>query len=137
MKKLSALMIITAFLFVKNDAAAQTPKFAYFDLDVTVSLMPGITKIDTLMAAFERDSLDAEYQQRMAEFQRDEQALHTDSGRIAANIYEQRKAVVTQEYYILQNWQQYTTQVINQKQQQLMQPFFSRAMKAYQEVVAA
>ena len=137
MKKLFAIATITvALLFAGNDKAAAQNKFGYFDLDRVVSLMPGVSKIDTLMATFEKDSLGAEYDFNLGELKRMDSSFKADSSKLPPRVREQQQQQMAQLFYTIQNWQQYTQQVMQQKQQQLMQPFLNKAITAFQAVVA-
>jgi Skp family chaperone for outer membrane proteins len=137
MKKL--LVILLAALAINTattqQAAAQN-KFGYFDLEYVVGLMPGVAKVDTLMAFYERDSIGAEYDFRMGEFQRADSILKKDSATMPAKLYQTRKEEQVQRFIVLQNWQSYSQQAMQSKQQELMAPFLNRALEAFQTVVS-
>lgn len=136
MKKLLAIATITvALLFTDNDTATAQNKFGYFDLDYVVSLMPGISKVDTLMAVFEKDSLGAEYDFQLSELKRMDSTFKADSIKLPPRVREQQQQQMAQLFYTIQNWQQYSQQVLQAKQQQLMQPFIIKASNAFQAVV--
>lgn len=136
MKKLFVAVVAFAALIMasSNKAAAQS-KMGYFDLEYVVSLMPGVSKVDTTLALFERDSLGAEYEFRLSEFQRNDSTLKADSAKMPTRLYQEKKNEMIQKFYILQNWQQYSQQVIQAKQQELMSPFLNKALAAFQQVV--
>lgn len=136
MKKLFAIATITVALMLsgKNEVAAQT-KFGYFDLDYVISLMPGVGRIDTLLASYEQDSIGSEYQSRVFQYQRDDSTLRADSGKISAKVYQENRNKLMQSAYLLQNWQQYSQQMMQSKQQELMQPIQVKVINAYQAVV--
>jgi len=137
MKKLLTIAAFTvALLFAGNDNAAAQNKFGYFDLDRVVSLMPGVSKIDTLMAVFEKDSLGGEYDFNLNELKRLDSTFKKDSASMPPRVREQQQQQMANLFYTVQNWQQYTQQVMQQKQQQLMQPFLTKAIAAFQTVVA-
>lgn len=135
MKKLFAIATLTvALLFAgKNEVAAQA-KFGYFDLDYVVSLMPGIGKVDTLLQSFEADSLGSDFQFQLGEYKRIDSTFHIDSAKLAPRVREQMIAQRNQLGYILQNWQQYSQQAVQAKQQELTQPFLQKAVAAFQAV---
>lgn len=121
-----------------QQAAAQTTpnKFGYFDLEYVLGQMPGIEKIDTLMQSFERDSLNVEYQFELEELQRMDSTLKADSAKMPARLYQTRQQEQIQRYYKLQNWQQYSQQVMQAKQQELMAPYLNKVLEAFQAVIA-
>jgi outer membrane protein len=136
MKKLFvAVVAIAAITLASFDKAAAQSKMGYFDLEYVVSLMPGVSKVDTTLAMFERDSLGAEYDFRLGEFQRNDSTLKADSAKMPARLYTDRKNEMIQKFYVLQNWQQYSQQVSQAKQQELMAPFLNKALAAFQQVV--
>jgi len=116
-------------------AQAQPNKFGYFDLEYVVGLMPGVEKIDSMMAIFERDSLNPEYQFEFTELSRMDSTLKADSAKMPARLYQQRQQEQAQRFYKLQNWQQYTQQVMQGKQQELMAPYLNKVFEAFQNVV--
>ena len=136
MKKLLVIAVVVAGLMMAGyqNAAAQN-KFGYFDLEYVVSVMPGVEKVDTLLAQFEQDSLGQEYQFRLSEFQRNDSTLKKDSATMPARLYQERRQKLIQDFYVLQNWQQYSQQVMQSKQQELMAPYLNKVLEAFQNVV--
>jgi len=137
MKKLFTIATIAvALLFAGNEkAAAQAPKFGYFDMDYVVSLMPGVSKIDTTVALFERDSLGAEYDFNLGELKRMDSTFKKDSISMPPMARQKMQQDMAQLFYTIQNWQQYAQQISQQKQQQLMQPFYTKVVNAFQAVI--
>jgi Skp family chaperone for outer membrane proteins len=136
MKKLLVVVLSLAGMMLGGtDKAAAQSKMGYFDLEYVVGLMPGVSKVDTLMAEFERDSLGAEYDFRLGEFQRSDSTLKADSASMPTRLYQQRKSEMIQKFYVLQNWQQYSQQVMQAKQQELMGPYLNKVLAAFQQVV--
>jgi outer membrane protein len=137
MKKLLTIAAVTvALLFAGNDKATAQNKFGYFDLDYVVSLMPGVSKVDTLMAIFEKDSLGMEYDFNLSELKRLDSTFKKDSASLPPRVREQQQQQMANLFYTIQNWQQYAQQISQGKQQQLMQPFLAKAINAFQAVVA-
>ena len=134
-KLLVAVVAFAALMLASSDKAAAQSKMGYFDLEYVVSLMPGVSKVDTTLAMFERDSLGAEYDFRLGEFQRNDSTLKADSAKMPARLYQEKKNEMIQKFYVLQNWQQYSQQVSQAKQQELMAPFLNKALAAFQQVV--
>lgn len=129
------LAIAAGFMLTGTNKAAAQTKMGYFDLEYVVGLMPGVSKVDTLLAQFERDSLGMEYEFRMSEFQRNDSTLKADSTKMPARLYQEKKNDLIQKFYVLQNWQQYSQQVSQAKQQELMEPFINKVLQAFQQVV--
>ena len=116
-------------------SAQQAIKIGYFDLEAMISIMPGAEKIDSILQAFSRDSINAEYQFRVEEFNRNDSTLRADSAKMPAKVYQERKQKLFQEFYLLQNWQEYSQQMYQEKQQQLVAPYAQKAIEAFKAVV--
>lgn len=138
MKKVfvAALFLIGIMVTGANNATAQVNKFGYFDLEQVVGMMPGVRGVDTALAIFEQDSLNADYQFRLGELQRNDSTLRADSAKMPARLYQERKTKLMQDFYLIQNWQQYSQQMMQAKQQELMSPYMEKVSKAFQQVVA-
>lgn len=138
MKKLmmSVALLVSLGLAGSKEANAQAIKIGYFDLDAMISIMPGADKIDSLMQVFVRDSINAEYEFRVEEFNRMDSTLRADSAKTPPKLYQERKQKLFQEFYLLQNWQEYSQQMYQQKQQEMVAPFARQAIDAFKKVVA-
>src|ERR1700712_1117588 len=138
MKKLIAVgTLAIAMVFAGNQkATAQAQKFGFFDDKSVLSVMPGIGKVDTALAMFQQDSLNSEKEFRTAEFYRNDSTLKADSVTLVkARIYDSKKKELIQQFYLLQNWDQYAQQQMQAKQAELLQPFNEKLGRAYQAVV--
>lgn len=135
MKKvlMAAIAILGMVLAGSQEASAQQ-KFGYFDLEYVLSVMPGVEKVDSMMQAFERDSLNSEYQFELAELQRMDSTLKADSAKMPARLYQQRQQEQAQRFFKLQNWQQYSQQVMQAKQQELLGPYYQKILEAFRQV---
>jgi outer membrane protein len=134
-KLLVAVIALTAMLLAGTEKAAAQTKMGYFDIEQVLGLMPGISKIDTLMQVFQTDSLGAEYDFRLSEFQRNDSTLKADSAKMPARMYQEKKSEMVQKFLVLQNWQQYSQNVLQAKQQELLNPFYNKVLTAFQQVV--
>jgi Skp family chaperone for outer membrane proteins len=87
MKKLLVVAVaLVGFMLAGTNKAAAQNKFGYFNLEYLVSQMPGISKVDTLMAIFEQDSLNPEYQFELDELKRSDSTLKADSARMPVRL---------------------------------------------------
>ncbi len=119
-----------------NNVAAQT-RFGYFDQDYVISLMPGIGRIDTLLAVYEQDSLGQQYQALVKEYCLYDSLLKVREcgfGRKESEIKKENEKIF-RTAYILQNWMQYSRQAMQAKQKELIQPFYDKVIVAYQDVI--
>jgi len=136
MKKL--LFVCVAFtaslLFTKN-AGAQAVKIGYFDEQQTLSLFPGIGKVDTLMGIYRSDSLGVEYNYTYSDFQHRDSLFKKDSAAMPAKARELAVRELNQLKYKLINWQQYQQQMEEAKVEQLLTPYKIRMFDALKLVV--
>jgi outer membrane protein len=137
MKKLFAVAgLAMAMMFGGNQKATAQNKFGYFNDKAVLYNMPGVSKLDTILSIFQQDSLGAERNFRAAEFQRNDSTLKADSVMLVkAHIYETKMKEHIQEFYILQNWEQYAQQQMQAKQAELLQPFQEKMAAAFSAVV--
>jgi hypothetical protein len=137
MKKL--LFVCVAFtaslLFTKNTNAQQV-KVGYFDEQQTLSLFPGIQKIDTLMAFYRNDSLGVEHEYTYSDFQRRDSIFKKDSSAMPAKAREMAVKELNNLKYKLINWQQYEQQMTEVKLEQLLAPYKQKMYEAFKAVVA-
>ena len=133
-KVLTVCVAIAAGLFITSSVNAQV-KIGYFDDQAILSLMPGIQKIDTILQKYASDSLAPERQQLMDDLSKTDSMLK-DSSKLTASLKSVLQKEASQNYYKLQNWQQYQQQMLQQKQEQLLAPFRKPIYAALQEVIA-
>jgi len=138
MKKvmLGLMLVMTMCVAGTTETVAQAMKIGTFDLENIVSLMPGTDKIDSMLQSFMKDSVNAEYELRVEEFNRNDSILRADSAKMPLKLYNERKGKLFQEFYLLQNWQEYSQNMYQNKQQELVGPYAQKAIEAFRKVVA-
>lgn len=136
MKKLLFVCVAFAasFLFSNNTNAQQ--KMGYFDEQLTLSLFPGIQKIDTLLNSFQNDSLRVEYEYRVGDFTRRDSIFKKDSATMPVKAREMATRELNQLKYNLINWQTYAQQMIEAKTEQLLMPYKQKMFEALKLVIA-
>ena len=137
MKKL--LFVCVAFalsLSFSSNTSAQQVKIGYFDEQQTLSLFPGIGKIDSLMASYQNDSLRFEYEYRVGDFQRRDSIFKKDSATMPVKARELATRDLNQLKYNLINWQTYAQQMGEGKLEQLLNPYKQKMYEAMRTIVA-
>ena len=137
MKKL--LFVCVAFavsLLFSNNTSAQQVKIGYFDEQQTLSLFPGIGKIDSMMASYQKDSIGVEYEYRIGDFQRRDSIFKKDSATMPAKARELAIRELNQLKYNLVNFQTYSQQMSEAKLEQLLNPYKQRMYEAMKVIVA-
>lgn len=133
------LFVCVAFaislLFTKT-TSAQSVKIGYFDEQSVLSLFPGIGKIDTALALYQRDSIGVEYQYRYSEYLKKDSAYKKDSATMPAKAREIAENELNQAKGTLMNWQQIAQQMYERKTAELVAPYRQQIYDALNQVVA-
>ena len=138
MKKVLVLFLIAGSLTVSNKVKAQTPKIGVFDLDMMARAMPGYPTVDSLVAIYEQDSLKAEYDFAVQEYNRLDSTYKADSAAkksptVLKYIQDQRMQIATTVVY----WQQISQRKSGEKRQLLANPLYDQILIAYKKVLDA
>ena len=131
MKKIIAIFVLAAGL-VSGTVQAQT-KFGFIRVDEMVSLMPELKKIDTLLLSYQNDSLPRTYNYLLSQYQYYD-SVATDSVKQTAVVRQQAARQRADYLGELQNWQSSAQQLIEAKQNALLQPVYDKVLKAIDEV---
>ena len=141
-KVLMAVALFTALCFGSNKLNAQTAtgsKVGWFDIEIMLQVMPEYRVADSLTQIYNRDTLGAEYQVYMNEYQRLDSTLKADSakGNVAKTVMDYNNQQKTQMATQLMYWQQIAQQKSQAYQQQLLAPTYRKILTAYKKVLAA
>ncbi len=131
MKKIIAIFVLAAGL-VSGTANAQN-KFGFIRVDEMVSLMPELKRIDTLLMSYQNDTLPKTYNYLLGQYQRYDSIVN-DS--IKQPLVVRQQAARERQDYLgeLQNWQASAQQLIEAKQNSLLQPVYDKVLKAVDDV---
>jgi outer membrane protein len=128
-------IFLLAALFVVGASNVQAQKSGYISVEQVVSLMPEVAKIDTALQKFQTDSLNTEFSSLVQEYQyKDSILTKTDTTKIPAAVKRQHRQDLEQIAYQVQNWQQISQNVMQNKQQELLAPVYQKVMRAINEV---
>jgi Skp family chaperone for outer membrane proteins len=134
MKKVLFVLFVGASFFVSK-AEAQG-KVGVFDINIMVQAMPGYRNVDSLLSIYERDSLRADYDFAVREYNRLDSTYKVDSAaKKAASVLNYIKDQRTQFASTIIYWQQISQQKGESKRQELAGPLFERILPAYQKVL--
>lgn len=128
-------MLAAVGSFIAGNANAQN-KVGVFDLDIMVQAMPGYRAVDSLLQVYQQDSLRADYDFAVREYNRLDSTYKSDSAAKKPNsvlnyIKEQRTQFASTIVY----WQQISQQKGEAKRQQLAGPLYDKILPAYQKVL--
>lgn len=128
-------LFILATVMVAGASSVNAQKSGYISVEQVVSLMPEIPKIDTALQKFQADSLNAEFASLVQEYQyKDSLLTKTDTTKIPVAVKRQHRQDLEQIAYQVQNWQQISQNVMQNKQQEMLAPVYQRVMKAINDV---
>jgi outer membrane protein len=133
MNKIKLFLIATVLVLTSGAAMAQ--KTGYIRVDDVVRLMPETGKLDSAIKSFQSDSLQPRYNYTLSEYLRKDSAVNgKDSLRTPAAARSKMREEMQQDLYELQNWQSIVQQLTQNKQDQLLEPIYSKAINAIQAV---
>jgi Skp family chaperone for outer membrane proteins len=135
MKKVLFVLLVVAGSVFSNNAGAQS-KVGVFDLDIMVQAMPGYRGVDSLLQIYERDSLRADYDFAVREYNRLDSTYKSDSAaKKAASVLNYIKGQRTEFASTIIYWQQISQQKGDAKRQELAGPLYQRILPAYEKVL--
>lgn len=137
MKKI--LVVCVAFatsLVFSNSTKAQQIKIGVFDEESVLGLFPDIQKVQTALDQYAQDSLKGEYDYELSEFKRKDSVYKKDSASMPASVRGIIQKEIAGHYNKIVNWQQYQQQMLQTKQNQLLQPYLEKVYAAFQEIIA-
>ncbi|MGE5519600.1 MAG: OmpH family outer membrane protein [Candidatus Dadabacteria bacterium] len=133
MNKFKFLLIAAIALITGTTAMAQ--KTGYISVDQAVSIMPEVARIDTALQKFQRDSLNQEFASLVQEYNyKDSLLTKTDTTKMPVAVKKQYRQDLESIAYQVQNWQGISQNVMQNKQQTLLEPVYRRLMATIQTV---
>ena len=137
-KHLLRFFTLGAFLFTSAISYSQAPKIGVFDLDIMVRAMPGYATVDSLVASYDRDSLGAEYDYTVAEYNRLDSTYKADSAaKKSPTVLNLEKDQRTQFATTIIYWQQISQNKSGERRRMLADPLFTKVIAGYKKVLDA
>ena len=132
MKKVFSLVALTGFFLMICGLVNAQNKLGHTNLEDVVSIMPDIKKADSILTKFKKDSLESMLPYYLSEFKRKDSIAKAVA--TPAAVRQQAEQEANQYGGILQNWQQYSENELQRKQQEVLQPYFAKAFQLVNEV---
>lgn len=133
MKKLAACLLIAAGLLVTNALNAQN-KIGYIDVSALVTSMPEYKRADTAISEYQM-ALNEQYAQMVRDFNKKDSLVNgPDSTKYTAAQREVMRRELGQLYIRIQGWEREAQQLYGAKEQELLTPVQTKAMKAVSDV---
>src|SRR5438270_12259 len=119
MNKIKLFLVAAVITLTAGSALAQ--KTGYISVDEVVRLMPDLGKIDTVLQRYQPDSVQAEFQSLVAQYNyKDSILTKTDTTKMPAAVRNQNRQDLQTLVYQIQNWQAISNQAVQSKQQELL-----------------
>jgi len=137
-KVLIAVFCVTAlcFGFKSNAQAPAGLKVGVFDFDLMVKVLPEARTVDSLVQIYQRDTLGAEYQIYMNEYQRLDSTWKSDSAaKKPQAVLDYTGNQRDQMRMNLVYWQNIAQQKSDAYQGKLLQPSYQKILAAYKKVL--
>lgn len=132
-KVLTLCFVAVSSLFIASNVQAQV-KIGFFDEQAILALMPGIQKVDTLLQMYAIDSLEPQKEQLLEDLKKVDSSLK-DTSKLTESLKQILRREAQSLYGKLQNWQQYQTQMLQQKQDELLYSYRQRVYAVLQDVI--
>jgi outer membrane protein len=128
-------LFLLAAIAILGASSSQAQKSGYISVEQMVSIMPEVSKIDTLLQKFQTDSLNTEFASLIQEYNyKDSILTKTDTTKIPPAVKRQHRQDLESIAYQVQNWQQISQNVMQSKQQELLAPVYQKVMDAIRTV---
>lgn len=134
-RSLFLCVAITASCLLFQHTSHAQVKLGYFDETKLLPYMPGVKKVDTLLAYFQRDTLGYQYDTLYLGYKKADSAYHRDSATLSADDRTKAERTINRYKGQILYWSQYSEQRMNLKEAQLMFPFKKALSDALMEVV--
>jgi outer membrane protein len=133
MKKLVAILAVVVLIAVAGTVQAQV-KIGYINVDNVISLMPEVSKFDSILTRYQQDSINPQYASLIQTYQYKD-SIYKDTVKPApAAVKKQLEEELPQLINTIQNWQQIVNQAMEGKQNELLAPLYRKVYDAIRAV---
>jgi len=132
MKKVFFPVATALVLIILGNTAQAQQKFAHVSIEEVVGSMPDIKKADSIMQQFRKDSLEQQLPFFLSEYKRKDSIAKSPATPAAIKQTVQQEAA--QYLQIIQNWDAYSQNELQRKQQEVFNPYFAKAFELIQQV---
>ncbi len=128
-------IFILAAVMVAGASTVNAQKSGYISVEQVMSLMPELSRIDTVLQKYQADSINTEFASLIQEYNYKDSILNkTDTTKIPAAVKRQHRQDLEQIAYQVQNWQQISQNAMQSKQQELLGPVYQKVYGAINAV---
>lgn len=124
-------LFFIAALLIAGAGSVSAQKTGYISLDQVVALMPEVRKVDSLLQKYQADSLNPQFAYMVSEYNRKDSMVSTkDSAKLSPTVRNQVRQELEGLAYQIQNWQGIVQNAMQNKQNELLEPIYRKAMNA-------
>lgn len=127
MKKVLSLVAASFILVLIGNYATAQNKYAHVNIEDVVRLMPELKKADSILAKFQKDSLENALPFFINEYKRKDSIAKLPT--TPAPVRQAAQNEASQYLQIVQNWDQYSQNEMQRKQNEILNPYFSKAFE--------
>lgn len=132
MKKFTVIFFMVFGLLTTAKTDAQN-KTGYISVDEMVLLMPETNQIDSLLKKFRADSIQPQLNYIISEYQRKD-SMYRDTLKTPLSVRKTIEPELQNLLYQIQNWDAIEQQILQNKQDALLQPIYKKVVEAVKAV---
>lgn len=133
MKNVVVLLAIVGVLGLAGTANAQT-KIGYISVENVLSLMPEVSKFDSILSRYQADSINPQYASLIQTYQYKDSVYKDTLKPPPPAVKKQLEEELPQLINTIQNWQQIVNQAMEAKQNELLAPLYRKIYEAIRAV---
>ena len=133
MKNVVVILAMVGLLGVAGTASAQT-KIGYISVENVLSLMPEVSKFDSILSRYQADSINPQYASLIQTYQYKDSMYKDTLKPPPPAVKKQLEEELPQLINTIQNWQQIVNQAMEAKQNELLAPLYRKIYDAIRAV---
>lgn len=133
MKNVVVILAMVGLLGVAGTASAQT-KIGYISVENVLSLMPEVSKFDSILSRYQADSINPQYASLIQTYQYKDSMYKDTLKPPPPAVKKQLEEELPQLINTIQNWQQIVNQAMEAKQNELLAPLYRKIYEAIRAV---
>jgi outer membrane protein len=133
MKNVVVILALVGLLGVASTTSAQT-KIGYISVENVLSLMPEVSKFDSILSRYQADSINPQYASLIQTYQYKDSMYKDTLKPPPPAVKKQLEEELPQLINTIQNWQQIVNQAMEAKQNELLAPLYRKIYDAIRAV---
>jgi outer membrane protein len=133
MKNVVVILAMVGLLGVAGTASAQT-KIGYISVENVLSLMPEVSKFDSILSRYQADSINPQHASLIQTYQYKDSMYKDTLKPPPPAVKKQLEEELPQLINTIQNWQQIVNQAMEAKQNELLAPLYRKIYDAIRAV---